>query len=458
MQGRFRSHRLSGCLLVAGALAVAMLGAPAAQAKCSQFLTGGGLTMQRPLYNHGIWEGVGYNGGNPLESEDELCQFTPAGYGNEMWGAYSLSSTPREEESPAGSGWSFIATDEAPGGRDESEYSFMDPLADMDRAAGGPGQALVIPVAQESIAVIVDPPEGCKIDAITNKDLLKIWGDEIGKWSEVTEGAGEGAGVTNETPGACNATIKRAVPREISGQTMVFKRYLHEIAGSANYCAAKVRWWELSLRMSQFQLSWPSEEEGQYAGCGGNSPLVRPSVESIRRYVEFVKETPDSIGFANLADARQIYNGEAGNHYHWLRLQNHIELEYYPWPGRTNVLGEEPTEASGEANCTGTHYTNLPSLEEPEADDEWWLVQGAHPHSNYGYPICTLTYIVALRNYGTAEYAHPGAVGEQTREFLEWVVADGSGKGQRVAQEHDFLEVEEAVGAFSRGEVELIER
>jgi len=386
-----------------------------------------------------------------------LYNSTGSGAGRLAWGAEEPLNKPKDGKkmNPAESGDAFVGTDEP---LSEAQLKNLDEAAGGKFKEAGKEQALVIPVEQAAVAVIVNMPANCDLTKITNGNLQKIWNGEITEWSGVTGGAAEEAGVTELVAGACKVAIERVVRKDVSGTTFVFKTYLNEILKGEDTCAGAgpplLSW--AHYAEPEHNLEWPEELTSPPATCKGE--VIVATENGGGGEVKEVKALTGTIGYANLADARAGYTEEVGNNYHWLGVQNQAEPNLYPFPGTSTG---EPSKTTGESNCKGTHYTNLPTA--PGPDDDWSKVNGAHPgteatNKNANYPICTLTYDVALVSYEEAGFAESNKIGTTAYNYLNYVVTpseEGAG-GQADLAGHDYLEVEEAVGKFAQEEAELI--
>jgi hypothetical protein len=158
-----------------------------------------------------------------------------------------------------------------------------------------------------------------------------------------------------------------------------------------------------------------------------------------------VVNTTGAIGYANLGDARAKY--KSGGAYHWLAVQNETNNEFEE-PGTATG---EPSETTAEANCEGTNYVKIPAY---GANDNWSETNGAHPKKNAHYPICTLTYDIALGNYELAKFPKPAEEGMAAMEYLEYVASEEG--GQAALKNHDYKKVEEAVGKLAAEESKLV--
>jgi ABC-type phosphate transport system substrate-binding protein len=337
---------------------------------------------------------------------------TGSGAGRKAWGIEEPANKPKT------SGDAFIASDEPLNTKQISE---------LDKATEAPNsgkeETIVIPVAQAAVAVIVNPPEKCEISEISNANLTKVWEAETVEWSNIATGTG------------CTGKIKRVVRKDVSGTTYVFKTYLNETSKEAKTCGGTGKTWK-EYAKTENNLKWPE--------CNGNGVTVAGNSGGAGE-VEEVVNTTGAIGYANLADARKQY--VAGKKYHWIKIRNESEAKSEE-PGTSST---EPSEVTAEANCAGTHYTNLPVY---GADDNWSEVNGAHPKGNKHYPICTLTYDIALSDYSHAGFEKAAEVGMSAMEYLEYVTSKNG--GQLALAKHDYREVEEAVGSLAHEEAHLV--
>lgn len=402
-------RRLPGLLAagVAGALAVVgSLGAGSAMAAsaCKETLAINGQGSSLQTIAQELWI---------AGSECKVTYTTSgSGAGRTVWGAEKPGNKPNDgkKENPAESGDSFVASDEP---------LSITQMTNLDEAAGGKysaedtgkeGQTVVVPVAQAAVAVIVNLPSGCSMTEITNEQLQKVWNTEITNWSEISTGTG------------CAGEIKRVTRHDVSGTTFVFKTYLNEI-NKGTLCDSKT-WKTLSEPANNTE--WPE--------CKGPK-VMKPTESGGGKEAELVAKTADSIGYANLGDARKQY--KSGGSYKWLKVENQNTATFVQ-PG---IGSKEPEENANEANCSGTHYGQGPS--KATADDDWSAVNGAHPgngtETNENYPICTLTYDVGLVSYAKAAFAEPKD-GNVAEEYLHYVVEGG----QSTLPKHDYGEIEPA--------------
>lgn len=419
------------CAAVLVVLSAAVGASPALAAEqCSgSNIHGEGSSLQKVAQQ--IWDdenalaGKGFNkstaesacSGTQGSGAKPTVTYNPSGSaaGLEAWGVNSTKS-PKEKVDQ------FIGTDDAPNAKQ---------LHEIDLAAlASSGQALVIPVAQAAIAVLVHYPSTCdlKENHISNSDLQKIWADEFTLWSQITGNLGSN----------CNVLITRVVRKDGSGTTYQFKHYLGEINNTkrkeSEPGAGERTWLELQPETAP-NLAWPLESQDlkRSANSGGGGE------------VEEVGNVSGSIGYANLGDARKGFASGV----RWLAIENEATAKTFVYPG-TNTSEAEPTEGSGSANCVGTEYPKKPTEIGP--DDDWSEVYGGHPKININYPICTLTWDVALSMYPEADLTEEE--GQGAHDYLGYVVEPKG--GQKDFKTHDYGEVEEAVGKYAVEEAALV--
>ncbi len=351
--------------------------------------------------------------------QEPTVMYNPSGSaaGLAAWGVNGSGKSPEEKVDQ------FIGTDDAPSAAQMGE---IDTAA---KGVGNKGQALVIPVAQAAIAMIVHYPANCKLkeNHIENSDLQKVWANEITKWSEISTHEGT----------ECEVAITRVVRQDGSGTSYQFKHYLFEINNTKrqeSQAGKGERTWRELQPETEPNREWPNQAAN----------WVRSGKSGGGGEVEEVEKTSGSIGYANLSDARKGF----ATGVRWLGVKNEA-IGKFKFPGTT---AGEPAAGTSEANCKGTNYTNKPVA--VGADDDWSEAYGGHPNNgNENYPICTLTWDVALAHYEVAGLT--GAEEQTAHDYLNYVVAKTG--GQLDFETHDFREVEEAVGKYAQEEAALIQ-
>jgi ABC-type phosphate transport system substrate-binding protein len=349
---------------------------------------------------------------------------TGSGLGLESWGANG--HTADYEASNA-----FISTDEPP---DETQ------IAEIEKH-GAVGTLETIPVLQGAVAIVVNLPEGCTATSksafstrlvLDNATLEKIFRGVITKWSEITDAEDKLSGSTckPETP------IKLVVRRDESGTTHILKMYLGQMyVGGFETEQAENRTWEEVSRERKNTI-WPEA-----------TAVIRPESNGAEALLKKVAETPGSIGYANLADARSNKSftpptGGPSKSRFWVPVQN---------DGRgitgTITYADPSTngdaEAVANANCAGEEY--LLSGEEfpfppPNVLESWTEVTTKPTQKNY--VLCGLTYTLAFTKYskyvGTTQNE-----ATTVNNFVNFILGTGSEGGQKLIEKHDYLALPE---------------
>jgi ABC-type phosphate transport system substrate-binding protein len=291
---------------------------------------------------------------------------------------------------------------------------------------------IIVPVAQTSIAVVINPPGNngvgateCKLKSgakLSYAQLGEIFGGKaITTWAQLkTANVVEGEG--------CTGNLTRVVRSDASGTTYQFKNYLavlqKSFSGGAMGCelsggfndekeealAGKSNQWINFRHVEAPNLLWPTP-----ANCSGSTAVT--AVKGGGEVAKTVKNTNGTIGYAALPDA-EAQGAEM------ISLQD-------------TTLGGTASPVSGtEANCGGRVYT-VPTGASGGIAIDWSGVFGAVPTIGGGkYPLCTLTYDVAWDSYtpvksGSEEYA--ANVGDNVRGFIEGYVLT---TGQNLLPEH----------------------
>jgi ABC-type phosphate transport system substrate-binding protein len=417
-------------LSVAGTVALGgVFGATSAMAeKATKHCAGTGIEGQgsslQKIAQENVWIPAFEKVGGVCPGVTVKYLTSSSGTGQNEWNANGGAKT------PAGSGDSFIGSDEP---------LTLTQMENIGTAAGGKlTQTIVIPVAQAAVAVIVNPPSGCTITRIGNADLQKVWNGTITKWEGILTASG-----------SCSGAITRVVRKDKSGTTFVFKEYLENAALGVVTCNGS---WKTLAQPANNQV-WPENGLGT---CAGLSALKEATNTGGGGEAEEVRATSGSIGYANLGDARALFTDEEGNKYHWLEVQNDgTETEEEAGEERTFAypgVGTEPSLTVGKANCAETNYgATLPGV---ETNDDWSAISGAHVEAE-NYPICTLTYDVALASYEKAGFVKATEVGQTTSDYLKYVVKETTGQSE-VGTNHDYDALPKNVNTVAEGLAKLV--
>jgi ABC-type phosphate transport system substrate-binding protein len=340
----------------------------------------------------------------------------------------------------------YIGTDDAPSGS-----AVTGQLLEMETASGE-AEPVVIPVEQAAIAVIVKPPTGCTPTRIENASLESVFNGLTLLWSQIKPTPAGGT--------ACEVEITRVVRLDGSGTTYQFKHYLFENNMAVLDCTGTTKRTWLQLQPETVpNTEWPQTSLCN-AGEGPVTPLVKSAVKGGKGEVEEVKKTANSIGYANLGDAREGYKDtvEAEKfEMYWLEVQNNVKKvpATYAAPGTKAV---EPSLGAAEANCSETKYANLAKVEKDEIDVDWSEVSAEFVTQTH-YPICTLTWDVAWELYlvGGIYGAAALELGEETKSYLEWVTSTAAGKGQvEISNNHDYQKLPAGIAKLAEELAKLV--
>jgi ABC-type phosphate transport system substrate-binding protein len=299
----------------------------------------------------------------------------------------------------------FTASDDGPR---------IDQVENAEKASGSP--VVVIPVLQTAITVAVNPPAGCEVNEITNKQLEEIWRGTLKRWGQLGTRYAIGAGCSG-------ANITRVVREEGSGTSYQFKNYLSLINTSSLACTEGSKTWQelepIGVDGKTPNTLWPENGKG---GCvAGTVSTVLPVAKG-SGIVKKVNVTQGSIGYAALPDVEgnreaAAPNNNPENDTHWVKLQNNGNVQ-----GSPNFA--EPTEGTL-ANCLEAQYLvpNNAQVGQSGLHADWSKVFGANISiGNSAYPLCTISYDMALTKYGTAGFAK--ATEETVKDYLaEYLVA-----------------------------------
>lgn len=387
--GRRKSARAGiRAALLAGATVAAVglgtVGSASASLSCEGAdITGRGSSLQKVIEQN-VWK-VGFETGvcsTEPNTPTITYEATGSGAGLEKWNHNGV-------EGKINTTYSFIGTDDAPTAAQ---------ITNMTGVAKG-ASLLTIPVAQTAIGVIGNPPPGCTVGVITNKELEGVFSGRILKWSELS------TNLASPNP-ACNYAIKRVVRLDGSGTTFQFKNYLWLINKLSIPCTTEGEktWQELEPIVSGGKPNtvWPEDE-----GCATTrSALLRPPANGGGEVVKKVIETSGAIGYASLPDmeSKLIACEETSTckNSEILSMQNNGKKKLSEATFSSPVLGEE------EANCLSAVYT-VPALAKRSTkvgnglNADWSQVFGAKLVTG-GFPLCTLTYNLAWNKYSGPEF------------------------------------------------------
>jgi len=282
-----------------------------------------------------------------------------------------------------------------------------------DAASGT--HALVIPVAQTAIAIVVNPPSGCQVEEITNKQLESVMRGNIKIWNKIQTASGAGC---------TNAPITRVVRAEGSATTYQLKNYLSLVNAAALACTEGGRTWKQLEEIGagdKPNTVWPEALAGN---CSATAVSGLVTAKGGLAEVDTVDATEGAIGYATLPDVEAGKSGDTD----WVKLQNN---------GVSNKLAAAQTappveELGDSARCASSTYgvpkTAKSNVADP-ADSDWSAVVGSNPNiagatgNTDAYPLCMLTYDIALTQYSKAGFNE--GTERSVKDYLaNWVTAN----------------------------------
>jgi ABC-type phosphate transport system substrate-binding protein len=444
----FSARRIRSVCIVTAIVAAALVAPGAANAFVIEQCGGYGSEAGKPLGGKGaslqelaqkeVWTKE-FN----VSANDEACNgtfgtkakpvvsytSTGSGPGVQSWGVERVVGSPPLEFGPKNA---YIGTDEPPSPSQITEIE--------SHKGTGTGKVLTIPVLQAAVSIDVHLPTGCTSATSTavpgrlvlnNQTFEQIFRHKITKWSEIKD---DGDALK---PAGCEGAseITRVVRKEGSGTTSIFKKYLNVIEPAA--VDAGKTWKELAVGSNN--ILWPEE---------GVNLVFKAKGSGI---ASFVGETPGTIGYANVADAR--VNGglvppTGGNNKakFWVELEHNGSRK----PGEAGGTYFDPASnkdvaAKANSSCTSEKYTDGAGKEFPpeSAEDSWSEVTTATTQTQYA--LCGFTYDLSLTHFkgyeGEAGTEATTEVEARTAfDYLEFVVDPSTAGGQKdIAVKHDYL-------------------
>jgi ABC-type phosphate transport system substrate-binding protein len=345
----------------------------------------------------------------------------------------------------------FTATN-AFGGTDEPPNPRQIANGQTWESTNTPESIETIPVLQGAVALIVNLPTGCTEATskgaagrlvLNDSTLIGIWNGSITKWSQITD---DGDVLKGTGCKPSEDTITRVVRLDQSGTTHIFKRFLGLLSSTKQEFEGQKAGEEEELNYSEASedvknVKWPVADA-----------VVKPSGTGGGKLVAKVAETPGSIGYSNLADARSngdfstpADGGGPKTARFWVMLENSSKTtENSKHELKTTFTYQDPAsnkdvEASAKANCAKTVYTN--------ANETGGEFPPASVYSNWNevtaevtsktYPLCGLSYDIAYPHYslfsGTSEKE------ATTVNNFEQFVLEAAGGQKLIGENRDYL-------------------
>jgi hypothetical protein len=432
-----------GCLIAlvaasaALALAMSASAAYAAEGECSN-ITGSGSSLQN-IAQTSVWI-PGFEAQKPHEPvacEAKLKEpkvtytATSSGKGLACWGAskgeIELKECGNEKELDA-----YIDTDVAPEGPATTEGKQLFDLAKAgNQNSKEPNQVTAVPVAQSAVSVIVSLPEGCqpvtqaKKARVKDNELEQAWFSGQTKLSQL-----------KLAYVACQPIqTKEAIlyaRSKASGTTAGFKRFLDQVKHSD---------WDNQVETAAKAESttWPSTGVQVANGTG-------------KEEAEKVYNTPNSMGYADLSDARAVgftqtptqhKNGQLKYYSFIVEVQNKERQTEGPTYASPEISPEAEKQAEG-SNCLKAEYENLAALK-VGPDQDWSKarqVKELEGTEGGTYPICTLTFDIAWQHYGFFKetespfYKTDLGTADTVLDYLSYIVSEKTQKEEKLDKLH----------------------
>jgi ABC-type phosphate transport system substrate-binding protein len=346
---------------------------------------------------------------------------TGSGAGLESWGV----ETKAGGEIRFGKENAFVGSEIAPNKKQAEEIT----------SHGAGGTLLTIPVAQPAIAIVMHLPKGCEKAtggltpgriALKDATLEKIFQGTVVTWNKILNKAKLVGNAECTAAALKTAPIQRVVREDGSGTTDGYMKYLNVIY-KKEVAPGKV--WNQLGEVANNTI-WPNEGEHPVLRGNGGGGVVKK-----------VAETPGSVGYANLADARANATfvppaGGSEKATFWAEVENNKASYSDP-----STNGEVATVA--DSNCAETLYTNGKKKFPPPTTQELWNeVTTAKKQKNYD--ICYITFDLALTKYSaftkgtTVEEAPTEAEARSVADYFGYELSTGTGGGQPAAAGNDY--------------------
>jgi ABC-type phosphate transport system substrate-binding protein len=327
---------------------------------------------------------------------------------------------------------------------------------EKDVEPGKSSEVLTLPVLQGSVAIVVNLPENCTATSkaasgrlgLNQSTLEGIYKGSITNWTELN--AVEGAG--NVLTGAgCSTAIIPVVRKDSSGTTHIFKKFLNltDKAALLSEDGKEHTWSELGE--GSLSKTWPSAAK-----------VVHAEEETGPGLLKYVAGHPGTIGYANLADARNTANGgftgQSASRF-WVVLESSKKEKTTSKGVKITRKYEDPSKdkdtlAASEANCKDTEFSNEGGTFPPPTVDSPWNEVTAKAESKT-YALCGLTYDLVLTDYEA--YAGGTAAEAQTVIDFENYVLSSKGGAKEISKVHDYAPLPKGLAPESIKGLEKIE-
>jgi ABC-type phosphate transport system substrate-binding protein len=408
-----KTRRLGLALAAASAtVAFAGLGAGGAQAALPGHCLGSNITAQGSSLQgaaQDIWTGaVGGGGFNVSSSGCNGANKPTVAY--DRTGSGACLTGFGANGGAAGTTYAFCGTDDAP---DSTQ------IANVTTATGG--QVLSIPVAQSAIAIVVNPPAGCAVTTLTPAQIESVFRGATTAWSSIGSGS-------------CSGTITRVVRNDGSGTTYQLKHYLSTINPGA--VSGSLTW--ADLQSAANNTTWPGTVTKSQSGCA--SAMALPCSGGANSgsgggdEVRTVGAAGSSIGYAALPDARAVYaalgapGANTWPNLSWTNIRTGTTTTPNP-----SLNGVSATKSNSNCPTGNNSYSPLPAS---GATGDWSGTYRAN--SGSAYPLCTLTWDLALSNYTSGTWgAGAGSIAQTVKDYLGYAVS-AAGQSDALSSANDY--------------------
>jgi ABC-type phosphate transport system substrate-binding protein len=430
----------------AAVLAISGLGAGSAMAAPTcpegQHIKGMGSSLQKTAQE--IWTG------RKVATVTEPSQISNEGEASSFSGSYraacaSKTTPPVVDYGSSGSG-KGIAAFGYNGGSVNKELAFVGTddgpnatqIANAESAGGT--QAVILPVSQTAIAIVVHLPTGCTLSGITWTDLNKVWGgNEITTWRQFSTASSKTEG------GPCDHKITRVVRAEGSGTSLQFKNYLQTLheGESAAKLPCSTEGTEEWSGLEEVGAAPAEKPNTVWPTCTGSTTVVTAAGGGA--VAEKVDLTENTIGYAALPDAEAHLTHGAS----LAKLENGT-------PGGIAHFESPANTTTSNARCENSRYTveskGIRGAAGGGLSVNWSKVFGAVPKiGGTEYPLCTLTYVTAWNEYTEANSGpNHATIQALVKDYIQNYVL---GEGQTSASGHWYAPLPEGEGPGTSSDV-----
>jgi ABC-type phosphate transport system substrate-binding protein len=321
--------------------------------------------------------------------------------------------------------------------------------------SGKSSKLLTVPVVQGAEAIVMNLPANCVANSavatgrlgITQATLTGIYEGTVTKWSEIVADPNTGNELKSTESGTCNpeTAITPIVRKDSSGTTHIFKKFLfrNDAAALENECApaasATLTWGELAEGTKDCTAGAESRNQAWPLHLGV-AVVKHASTTTNTGVLQEVAAIPGSIGYADLAQARNAANGgftgQSPQRF-WAVLESSQKVKNEVVASRkfADPSTNKDVGVTAESNCKKTEYTNGTAAFPPLVTDAW--NEAAAKQFSKTYPLCGLTYVLVNSNY--AAYASHGGNEKEAQTVSDYTAFITSKKGGgKEIKSHDY--------------------